>query len=184
MARPRKAPDVGGGPPALTVSMVGNGTTDLNAGAEAAAAGRRFQEALAEQVRMLPAEGAVRMIARMARDNPDIVLRTAAFWDGMAFLERRGEESAVTRIVGEARRGRKYESPFYLVALVDQVIRAENCSVAKAAKVVFERHRQEFAKTAHAIENDYSRYKHTYDLWLAAKYVPGDRLTREPWRRR
>jgi hypothetical protein len=181
MRRARKTPDVGGGPPSLTSGMVGTGSVSLEMTEDAEQAGRRVQEEVAAQVRLLPDERAVRHLGRMARDLPDIVLRTPEFFEGMEFLRRRREHGAISRIVGEGRRGRRFEAQFYLVDLMERIIRGENCSAAEAAKRVFDRHGPELAKSARSIENDYSRFKRYYDLWRASKYVPGDRLTRNRW---
>jgi hypothetical protein len=181
MTRARRTPEVGGGPPALTSGMVGTGSVSLEITEDAEQAGRRVQEEVAAQVRLLPDERAVRHLGRMARDLPDIVLRTPEFADGMELLSRRGEHGAITRIIGEARRGRRFEAQFYLVDLMDRVIDGENCSAAEAAKRVFARHRAELGKSARSIENDYSRFKRYYDLWRGPKYVSGQQLTRERW---
>lgn len=163
--------------------MVGTGSVSLEITEDAEQAGRRVQEEVAAQVRLLPDDRAVRYLGRMARDFPDIVLRTPEFFDGMDFLRRRGEHGAITRIVGEGRRGRRFEAQFYLVDLMDRVIVGENCSAAEAAKRVFARHGAELAKSARSIENDYSRFKRHYDLWRGPKYVPGARLVVSRWNR-
>lgn len=183
MPRPRRAQAVGGGPPALLANMVGKGSVSLKVTEESEEAGRQIQAEVAAQVRLLPDERAVRALGRLARDLPEIVLRTPEFFDGMEFLHRHREDGAITRIIGEARRGRRFESHFYLVQLMDRVIDGENCSAAEAAKRVFDRHGAELAKSARSIQNDYSRYKRHYDLWCGPKYVPKDRLTHSRWTR-
>jgi hypothetical protein len=183
MTRVRRTPEPGGGPPALTSGMVGTGSLSLEMTEDAEEAGRLVQEEVAGQVRLLPDPRAVRYLGRLARDFPDIVLRTAEFFDGMDFLRRHREHGAITRIIGDARRGRRFEAQFYLVDLMDRVIEEENCSAAEGAKRVFARHGAELAKSARSIENDYSRFKRYYDLWRGPKYVPGQQLTRERWSR-
>lgn len=163
--------------------MVGTGSVSLEITENAEKAGRLVQEEVAVQVRLLPDERAVRYLGRLARDVPEIVLRTPEFFDGMEFLRRRREDGAISRIIGEARRGRRFESQFYLVDLMERVIDGEKCTAAEAAKRVFERHGAELAKSARSIENDYSRFKQHYDLWRATKYVPPDRLTHSRWKR-
>lgn len=183
MTRAHRTPDVGGGPPAVTSAMVGTGSTSLEMTEDAEKSGQVVQEEVAAQVRLLPDDRAVRHLGRLAHDFPDIVLRTPEFFEGMEFLRRRREHGAITRIVGEARRGRRFESQFYLVDLMDRVIDGENCKAAEAAKRVFARHGAELAKSARSIENDYSRFKRYYDLWRGPKYVPAEQLTPSRWRR-
>lgn len=97
MTRARRNPEVGGGPPALTSGTVGTGSLSLEVTEDAETAGRLVQEVVAGQVRLLPDDRAVRYLGRLARDFPDIVLRTPEFFDGMEFLRRRHEHGAITR---------------------------------------------------------------------------------------
>ncbi len=167
----------------MTAGRVGPGEVVLRVDGAALEAGARVLEEVEASLREIPSASAIRKLARLSRDFPDIVLRAPEFVEAMGHLLRRGEDGAVRRIVGEARRGRRVECQFYLVALMDRVIEAEGCSRAAAAKIVFARYGRDLAKGADAIENDYSRYKGHYDLWRAPKYVPEERLTRTRWGR-
>lgn len=167
----------------MTAGRIGPGKVVLRVDGAALDAGAQVLEEVRASLQEVPSASAIRRLARLARDFPDIVLRAPEFFEAMGHLLRRGEDGAVRRIVGEARRGRRVECQFYLVALMDRVIEAEGCSRAAAAKIVFAKFGRDLAKGARAIENDYSRYKAHYDLWRAPKYVPDERLTRERWGR-
>lgn len=160
---------------------VGSGEIRLSVDSAAVDAGAQVVDRVIWVLKRVPETSAVRQLARMARDFPDIVLRVPEFTEMMGALLRHGEDGAVRRIIGEARRGRRIECQFFLVSLVDKVIETEGCSVAAAARQVFKSHGRELAKDARSIQNDYSRYKAHYDLWRSPKYVPDEHLTRRRW---
>ncbi|MFY0582735.1 hypothetical protein ACN28S_58195 [Cystobacter fuscus] len=135
-----------------------------------------------EHARQLPERTAVRELARLAKELPHITLRAPAFHEAVRFLRKSGQSAAVTQLLGEARRGRKFASPFYLVMLMEQVMEERGCRAAQAARIIKERHLADFMKSARAIENDYSRYRELYRLWHGGTYVDESELTRVPLR--
>lgn len=177
-----KGPETGGGGHAIRASIVGNGTVELSIDDGAMARGREVMERVRDEIRHLPEPHAVRELGRWAKDFAHIVLRMPEFHEAMDGLRRREEDSVIRRILGEARRGRRYESYFYLVMVVNQVIEEEGCSAARAAAIVQKRYGREFGhKTARAIENAYSIHKEAYRLFRNCTFVTSEELTRDDW---
>jgi hypothetical protein len=177
-----RSPEVGGGGPEISAGVVGNGTTTLGITDGSFERGMAVLRLIEEHARQLPGREAVRELARLAKEFPCIALRSPAFHDAVRFLRRRGLSSAVSQLLGEARRGRKFSSHFYLVMLMDQVMEEEGCRAAQAARIIAERHMADFMKSARSLENDYGRYRELYQLWRNGTYVDGSELTREALR--
>jgi hypothetical protein len=174
--------EVGGGGPEISAGLVGPGTTSLGITDGSIARGKAVLRLIEEHARHLPEREAIRELARLAKEFPNIALRSPAFHEAVRFLRRHGVSSAVTQLLGEARRGRKFSSPFYLVMLMEQVMEEEGCRAAQAARILEERHLADFMKGARSIENDYSRYRELYRLWRNGTYVDEAELTREQLR--
>lgn len=178
----RRAPKTGGGGPEIVAGVAGPGRAVLSVDEHARARGREVQELVVEAVRGVPDERAIRDLIRLAHEFPGITQRTPEFGDVMNYLLRHQHDDVVGRIVGGQRRGRRTESHFYLVALVDRFLDEGSPSIRAAAVKVKEQFGAHLAKDASSIQNDYSRYKHLYDLFRASKFVPGNELASEPWR--
>lgn len=166
----------------LTAGVSGRGSASLSVDASAAQAGREIEDLVERTLRALPDASAVRSLARLVHNYADIVLRMPVFQDRMEFLVRNGGDAILRRILGEVRQGRPFGEPFLLIALLDDVRKAENdCSVARAAELVAEKYCRHL--TPETIRNVHSMYRHEFELWKLSKYVPGERLTRWRWRR-
>ena len=153
----------------------------LSANEEALARGREVCDLVQKAARGVPDERAVRDLIRLAHDFPNITLRVPEFHEAMNDLMRHGRREAVARIMGWPRRGRKTESHFYLVVLVDRFLEQGCRSVGEAALRVRGQFGAQLAKDVAAIRNDYSRYKPLYDLFRASKYVPGEERADARW---
>lgn len=92
-------------------------------------------------------------------------------------------DAVIKRILGEVRQGRPLGTPYFVLGIVDQVCAAEGCSVSRAAQIVAKRHGTDFNITAQAIRTMHSTFREEFALFRASKYVPGERLTRDVWRR-
>jgi hypothetical protein len=186
----RRQIEVGGGGPAWTASGVilpkdgEAGTLPLSLALkqdeEAMNAGRGVRALVGDAIRA--GERGIRDLGRLVFEFPAIVYRLPEFSDYMDHLVGRGEDSAVTRVLGDTSRGRPRERVFYVVGLVDAVLARDGGSIARAATWVAEHHR-ELLKSAASIQNDYSRYKHIYDIYRSSRYVPEGELTPRRWRR-
>jgi hypothetical protein len=174
--------EVGGGGPEISAGLVGNGTATLGITDGSIERGKAVLRLIEEHARKLPRRDAVRELARLAKEFPNITLRAPAFHEAVRFLRRHGPASAVSHLLGEARRGRKFSSPFYLVMLMEQVMEEEGCRAPRAARILEERHMADFMKSARSIENDYSRFRELYGLWRNGTYVDEAELTRMPLR--
>lgn len=126
-----------------------------------------------DEIARYPSDNAVRAIARIAREFEVFVPQMVELADFLDRLQAEGNWSAIARILGDGSRGRRFESPFFLVGLVDRV-REQFGWPTSAAQWIAENYGSRFCKSARAIENDYSRYKALYDCRYGAWYVrPG-----------
>lgn len=166
----------------ITAGVSGRGSASLSVDDAAANAGREVEDLVERSLRALPDPSAVRTLARLVHNYADIVLRMPLFQDQMQFLVRHDGDAIIRRIMGEVRQGRPLGEPFLLLALLDDVRKAEDdCPVARAAEIVRRKYCPHL--TAETIRNVHSMYRHEFELWKASKYVPGERLTRSRWHR-
>jgi hypothetical protein len=152
----------------------------------AAEAGQEVIERVRDAIREFKQTGSetsIRTLGFLAQHYPEIALRVPELFDFLNWLAAKHNHGAVARILGDAARGRRRESPFYLVAFVELVCSRNEWSVAKAARWIEEKMGARFHKSAASIQNDYSRYRDYYRVWRSP-FVPGGDLTPTAWRRR
>jgi hypothetical protein len=167
----------------ITSGIVETGSAALSAGDDAVAAGRDVEDLANDALGRLPSAPAVRQLARLVRDHPEIVLRMPLFHDRMDHLLRAGGEAVIRRVMSEVRRGRPLGTPYMVLGLVDQVRAAEGCSVAEAARTVAAKLGSDFNITPEHIRNMHAELRHEFTLFKASKYVRGERLVPRRWRR-
>jgi hypothetical protein len=200
MARGRKqSVHVGGGAPALVGAGVttperpedaldptkktGSMSSTLSMSRPAADAGREVVERVRDAIKKFKRDGGdseIRTLGFLVQYYPAITLRVPEFFDFMDWLLARREDGALARIMGDATRGRRRESPFYLIAFVELVCQRNGCSVARAAQWIEDNVGAKFNKCATSIQNDYSRYRDHYRIWRS-QFVPGNKLTPAAW---
>lgn len=121
----------------------------------------------------------VRLLARLVKHFPDIVLHLPEFHAFMDSLVKHGQSGAVGRIMGASRRGRPIADHFYVVGLVDCVMEQKGLrSVGRAARWMSDSLR--LPVSARRIENIYCELKPLYELYQCGRYVPPGVLS---WRR-
>jgi hypothetical protein len=72
----------------------------------------------------------------------------------------------------------------YVIALVDRIVRSEDVSVPRAARLVVERYGREVAKEPRSVEKEYSQFKALYYAYRTGQYVPGAELAPARWIRK
>lgn len=125
----------------------------------------------------------VRELARLTKDYPQVAHRTPELADFIAWLARKGERTAVARILGERRRGRALEDLAFPVIVVLEIAQRENVPVSRAACLARERYPKELGHlTSRTLENTVSRYREHYERRRDGIYIPASLLLDKPFR--
>lgn len=189
MASRKRLVVIGDGPDVLvargiispgTSEEAGSGTVAIKLvlNEEACRSGVRLLQLLSAAI----GTGDIRAIARLRLYCPEIVERAPMLHTFLDSLHRAGRSTAIARILGGPRRGRRATLP-HLAAAVAAIVQSEGLSPTEAADAVAARYGGQLGNVGtKALLNAYSGInRELLELYRGPQAVPGSVLTRSHW---